>query len=45
MNAPDSPRPLTGDVRGAVIPASGNNIALGNPAVLARAYLDFSAGR
>jgi pimeloyl-ACP methyl ester carboxylesterase len=33
------------DVRGAVIPASGHNIALENPAVLARAYLDFFAGR
>jgi pimeloyl-ACP methyl ester carboxylesterase len=33
------------DVRGAVIPASGHNIALENPAALARAYLDFVAGR
>jgi pimeloyl-ACP methyl ester carboxylesterase len=29
------------DVRGAVIPASGHNIALENPAALAQAYLDF----
>ncbi len=33
------------DVRGAVIPASGHNIALENPAALAQAYLDFFAGR
>jgi pimeloyl-ACP methyl ester carboxylesterase len=33
------------DVRGVVIPASGHNIALENPAVLAQAYLDFFAGR
>ena len=32
------------DVRGAVIPASGHNIALENPAALAQAYLDFFAG-
>ncbi|MFD8819856.1 alpha/beta fold hydrolase, partial [Streptomyces sp. NPDC059627] len=32
------------DVRGAVIPASGHNIALENPTVLAQAYLDFFAG-
>jgi pimeloyl-ACP methyl ester carboxylesterase len=32
------------DVRGAVIPASGHNIALENPAPLAEAYLDFFAG-
>jgi len=32
------------DVRGAVIPASGHNIALENPAALAEAYLDFFAG-
>ncbi|MFZ0192846.1 MAG: hypothetical protein WAL72_38510 [Streptosporangiaceae bacterium] len=33
------------DVRGAVIPASGHNIALENPAALAQAYLDFFASR
>ena len=33
------------DIRGAVIPASGHNIALENPAALAQAYLDFFAGR
>jgi pimeloyl-ACP methyl ester carboxylesterase len=33
------------DVRGTVIPASGHNIALENPAALAEAYLDFFAGR
>ena len=33
------------DVRGAVIPASGHNIALENPAALARAYLHFFASR
>ena len=33
------------DVRGAVIPESGHNIALENPAALAQAYLDFFAGR
>jgi pimeloyl-ACP methyl ester carboxylesterase len=33
------------DVRSAVIPASGHNIALENPAALAQAYLDFFAGR
>ena len=32
------------DVRGAVIPAAGHNIALENPAALAKAYLDFFAG-
>jgi pimeloyl-ACP methyl ester carboxylesterase len=32
------------DVRGAVIPASGHNIALESPAALAQAYLDFFAG-
>src|SRR6202034_2606631 len=32
------------DVRGAVIPDSGHNIALENPAALAQAYLDFFAG-
>ena len=32
------------DVRGTVIPASGHNIALENPAALAQAYLDFFAG-
>ena len=31
------------DVRGVVIPASGHNIALENPAALAQAYLDFFA--
>ena len=31
------------DVRGAVIPAAGHNIALENPTVLAQAYLDFFA--
>jgi pimeloyl-ACP methyl ester carboxylesterase len=36
---------VASDVRGAVIPASGHNIALENPAALAQAYLDFSAGR
>jgi len=33
------------DVRGAVIPASGHNIALENPAALAQAYLEFFADR
>jgi pimeloyl-ACP methyl ester carboxylesterase len=33
------------DVRGAVIPESGHNIALENPAALAQAYLGFFAGR
>jgi pimeloyl-ACP methyl ester carboxylesterase len=33
------------DVRGAVITESGHNIALENPAALAKAYLDFFAGR
>jgi hypothetical protein len=32
------------DVRGTVIPESGHNIALENPAALAQAYLDFFAG-
>ena len=32
------------DVRGAVIPTSGHNIALENPAALAHAYLNFFAG-
>jgi hypothetical protein len=32
------------DVRGAVILASGHNIAPENPAALAQAYLDFFAG-
>jgi pimeloyl-ACP methyl ester carboxylesterase len=32
------------DVRGTVIPASGHNIALENPAALAQVYLDFFAG-
>jgi len=32
------------DVRGAVIPAAGHNVALENPAALAQAYLDFFAG-
>lgn len=36
---------VASDVRGAVIPASGHNIALENPAALARAYLDFFASR
>jgi pimeloyl-ACP methyl ester carboxylesterase len=36
---------VASDVRGAVIPQSGHNIALENPAALARAYLDFFAGR
>jgi pimeloyl-ACP methyl ester carboxylesterase len=34
---------VAGDVRGAVIPASGHNVALENPAALGRAYLDFFA--
>jgi pimeloyl-ACP methyl ester carboxylesterase len=33
------------DVRGVVIPASGHNIALENPAALAQTYLDFFADR
>jgi pimeloyl-ACP methyl ester carboxylesterase len=33
------------DVHGAVIVASGHNIALENPAALAQVYLDFFAGR
>ena len=33
------------DVRGAVIPESGHNIALENPAALAQAYLNFFDGR
>jgi hypothetical protein len=32
------------DVRGAVIPVSGHNIAPENPAAPAQAYLDFFAG-
>ena len=36
---------VASDVRGAVIPASGHNIALENPAALARAYLHFFASR
>jgi pimeloyl-ACP methyl ester carboxylesterase len=36
---------VASDVRGAVIPASGHNIALENPAALAQAYLDFFADR
>jgi pimeloyl-ACP methyl ester carboxylesterase len=36
---------VASDVRGAVITESGHNIALENPAALARAYLDFFAGR
>ena len=35
---------VASDVRGAVIPESGHNIALENPAALAQAYLDFFAG-
>jgi len=34
---------VASDVRGTVIPASGHNIALENPAALAQAYLDFFA--
>jgi len=33
------------DVRGAVIPESGHNVALENPGALAQAYVDFFAGR
>jgi pimeloyl-ACP methyl ester carboxylesterase len=33
------------DVSSAVIPASGHNIALENPAALAQAYLGFLAAR
>jgi pimeloyl-ACP methyl ester carboxylesterase len=36
---------VASDVRGAVIPESGHNIALENPAALAQVYLDFFAGR
>jgi pimeloyl-ACP methyl ester carboxylesterase len=36
---------VASDVQGAVIPESGHNIALENPAALAQAYLDFFAGR
>jgi pimeloyl-ACP methyl ester carboxylesterase len=36
---------VASDVRGAVIPASGHNIALENPAALAQAYLHFFADR
>jgi pimeloyl-ACP methyl ester carboxylesterase len=35
---------VASDVRSAVITESGHNIALENPAALARAYLDFFAG-
>jgi len=35
---------VASDVRGAVIPESGHNIALENPAALAEAYLDFFTG-
>jgi pimeloyl-ACP methyl ester carboxylesterase len=34
---------VAADVRGAIVPASGHNIALENPAALAQAYLDFFA--
>lgn len=36
---------VASDVRGVVIAESGHNIALENPGALARAYLDFFAGR
>jgi pimeloyl-ACP methyl ester carboxylesterase len=36
---------VASDVRSAVIPDSGHNIALENPAALAQAYLGFFAGR
>jgi pimeloyl-ACP methyl ester carboxylesterase len=36
---------VASDVRGAIIPESGHNIALENPAPLAQAYLDFFTGR
>jgi len=36
---------VASDVRSAVIPWSGHNIALENPAALAEAYLDFFASR
>src|SRR5580658_2528279 len=36
---------VASDVRGIVIPQSGHNIALENPAALTQAYLDFFAGR
>jgi pimeloyl-ACP methyl ester carboxylesterase len=36
---------VASDVRGTVIPQSGHNIALENPAALAQAYLGFFAGR
>jgi pimeloyl-ACP methyl ester carboxylesterase len=36
---------VASDVRGTVIPESGHNIALENPAALGQAYLDFFAGR
>jgi pimeloyl-ACP methyl ester carboxylesterase len=36
---------VASDVRGVVIPESGHNIALENPAALAQAYLEFFAGR
>ena len=35
---------VASDVQGAVIPESGHNIALENPAALAQAYLDFFSG-
>ena len=35
---------VTRDVRGAVIAASGHNIALENTTALAQAYVDFFAG-
>jgi pimeloyl-ACP methyl ester carboxylesterase len=35
---------VASDVRGIVIPQSGHNIALENPAALTQAYLDFFAG-
>ena len=41
---PNSSTQVARDVRGAVIPASGHNIAMENPAALAEAYLDFFAG-
>jgi len=36
---------VASDVRGTVVPQSGHNIALENPAALAQAYLEFFAGR
>ena len=38
------PSQVARDVRGVVIPASGHNLALENPAALAEAYLGFFAG-